>query len=120
MKRFRFLDWQVYKDAQQLLRIAIDIVKSFPKEYRFEVGSQFIRAALSVILNIAEGRARSSDNEMNRFFNIALGSLHETMAVVDTLHQLKLITKTQLELAREQIVIIDNQLGGFKKKLRTS
>lgn len=70
MKRFRFLEWQVYKDAQKLLGGVIDIVKRLPKEYCYEMDSRISRAVLSVILNIniAEGSARSSGAEMSRFF----------------------------------------------------
>jgi len=115
--KFRFLDWQMYKDAKELLSFVIKLVKKLPKEYRFEIGSQLIRAALSVVFNIAEGSARRSDKEMNRFFNIALGSLHEALAVIDILRSGDFITDDEFTMAFQKIDSIDNQLGGFKKKL---
>jgi len=55
MEKFRFRKWKVYNDSQELFSIILKIVKELPKEFRFEIGSQMIRAALSVALNIAEG-----------------------------------------------------------------
>ena len=118
--KFRFLNWQVYKDAKELLSFVIKLVKKLPKEYRFEIGSQLIRAALSIVLNIAEGSARRSDKEMNRFFNIALGSLHEVLAIMDILQSGDFITNDEFNVAFQKIDSIDNQLGGFKKKLQSS
>ena len=116
--KFRFLDWQVYKDARELLSFVIKLVKKLPKEYRFEIGSQLIRAALSVVLNIAEGSARRSDKEMNRFLNIALGSLHEVLAVMDVAQSEGFITNDEFNAVFRKIDSIDNQLGGFKKWLQ--
>ncbi len=54
MEKFRFRKWKVYNDSQKLFSLILKIVKDLPKEFRFELGSQMIRAALSVALNIAE------------------------------------------------------------------
>ena len=75
MKKFRFLEWEVYKDAKELFSLLLKVVKKLPKEYRFELGSQIIRAGLSIILNIAEGSGKSTDKKLNRYFDISLGSL---------------------------------------------
>ena len=47
------------------------------------LGDQLERAALSVVLNIVEGAGRSSPKEKRHFFSIALGSLAESVAVLD-------------------------------------
>lgn len=117
MDRFRFLKWKVYIDSQDLFSIILILVKELPKEYRFELGSQMIKAALSVVLNIAEGSGKNSDKELNRFIDIALGSLYETLAVADSLKMNKLITNDKFNDIFGRINIIANQLGGFKKKL---
>jgi four helix bundle protein len=44
---------------------------------------QLNRAASSVALNLAEGSGRSSAREQKRFFDIAMGSLRESQAVLD-------------------------------------
>jgi len=117
VEKFRFLKWKVYKDAKDFFGIALKIVKQLPKEYRFELGSQLIRAGLSVILNIAEGSGKSTDKELNRYFDIALGSLYEALAVCDILKDNNFIEEKEFKDVFEQINDISNQIGGFKKKL---
>lgn len=118
MDKFRFLEWKVYKDAKDLFSIILGLVRKLPKEYRYELGSQPIRSAFSILLNIAEGSGKTSDIELNRFFNIALGSLNETLAAVDVLYYNEFIEKKEFELVYQKVNEIANQLGGFKKKLR--
>ncbi len=79
-----------------------------------------ICSALSVNLNIAEGSGKSSDKELNRFLNIAMGSLYETLAAVDMLRYVNMVTEEEFENVLRKVEIISNQLGGFKKKLKSS
>jgi len=120
MKKFRFLEWKVYKDSKELFALILKIVKKLPKEYRFELGSQVIRSALSVSLNIAEGSGKCSDRELNRYINISLGSLNETLAVIDILYSNSFVTKDEFNEPFKRIDDISNQLGGFKKQLITN
>ena len=117
MEKFRFLKWKVYQDAKELFVLILNVVKKIPKEYRFELGSQLIRASLSILLNIAEGSGKSSDRELNRFIDISLGSLNETLAAIDVLKDTKLITESDFNKIFKLIDEISNQLGGFKKKI---
>ena len=117
---FRFLEWEVYRDAKNLLARILQIVRRLPPEYRFEIGSQIIRSALSIVLNIAEGSGKHSDRELNRFIEIALGSVNETLAATDILLDNQLITKEELKALYENLESIAKQLGGFKKKLAVS
>ena len=52
-------------------------LQQFPREERFELGSQLRRSAYSVAANVVEGSARESPRERLRFFNIASSSLSE-------------------------------------------
>ena len=115
MKKFRFLDWQVYKDSQQLFSLVLSITKKLPKEFRFELTSQLIRSSFSIVLNIAEGSGKISDKELNRFIDIALGSAYETVAGMDALRINKLITDTEFTSVIKLTSAICDQLGGFKK-----
>ena len=85
-----------------------------------EIGSQIIRSALSIVLNIAEGSGKHSDRELNRFIEIALGSVNETLAATDILLDNQLITKEEFKALYENLESIAKQLGGFKKKLAVS
>ena len=118
MEQFRFRKWQVYQDSQKLFSDILGIVATLPSQYRYSLGDQMTRAALSIVLNIAEGSGKNSIKELNRFLDIAIGSAYETLACVDTLAQNKFITKEKLGSLERQVVSICSQIGGFKKKLR--
>jgi four helix bundle protein len=119
MRRFRFVEWKVYTDAKLLFALVLSIVQKLPKEYRYEIGSQIIRAALSIVLNIAEGSGKHSDAELNRFFDIALGSLFEVFGAIDVLHDCTLVADELFSKTENLCVGISDQLGGFKKSIRS-
>ncbi len=119
MKQFNFLDWPVYKDAQDLVSFSLVLVKKLPREHRFELSSQLIRSSSSVVLNIAEGSGKSSKKDFSNFLDIALGSLYETIANVDILRINNLVDDKDFEIIKDKAANIARQLGGFKKKLKT-
>lgn len=81
------------------------------------MGSQIIRSTLSIVLNMAEGSGKTSDKELNRFFDIALGSTYETLACTDALCRNHLITNEDFLAIQTMLSDICDQLGGFRKKL---
>ena len=92
-------------------------MKQLPKEYRFELGSQIIRSSFSITLNIAEGSGKTSDRELNRYIEIALGSVNETLAAADVLKNNHFITEDDFDEMFRKLHSISSQLGGFKKRL---
>lgn len=119
MKNFRFLDWKVYKDSKELLEIIFKIVEKLPNKIKFNLGDQLTRSTLSIVLNIAEGSGKDSDKDMNRFFDISLGSAYETLAGIDVLKDNKYISVELFNKLFDRIQNIAKQLGGFKKKLKS-
>ncbi len=118
MDQFRFLRWKMYDEAQDLLSFVLGIVKQLPKEYRYEIGSQLIRSSFSVVLNIAEGSGKTTDKELNRYFDIAFGSLYETLASADSLKRNAFVCDDEFQNIQKRVRSISNQLGGFKRKLQ--
>ena len=70
----------VYQVAIQF--IAVSTKLPFPSGTGVIV-NQLRRAELSIPLNIAEGYARRTTKERNRFYEIARGSAHECSAILD-------------------------------------
>ncbi len=70
MKKFRFRQFQVYKDALLFQKELKELSKrKFPKEEQFCLTSQLCRALDSIILNIAEGSDRGTDKDFAHFLN---------------------------------------------------
>ncbi|MBN2096460.1 four helix bundle protein [Candidatus Peregrinibacteria bacterium] len=64
MKKFRFREFKVYKDALKFRKGLKTFSRlKFPKEEQYCLTSQFWRALDSIILNIAEGADRSTDKD---------------------------------------------------------
>lgn len=55
-----------------------ELTKQFPKQEMFGLTSQFRRASVSIAANLAEGCGKMSGKDTANFFQISLGSLHET------------------------------------------
>ena len=69
---------EVWKKAhEQYMFIKQKIAVKFPKEERFELTSQLLRASLSIPLNIVEGCGRYTDKDFAHFLDNALGSTNE-------------------------------------------
>ena len=118
MNTFRFLDFQVYSEAKLFYKDIILLTKSFPREY-WELGDQIRRSALSISLNIAEGSAKRSDKDFNRYLEIALGSVNESVACLDIARNEDLMNEVLFQKHFLQASEITRQLGGFSKKLRS-
>lgn len=118
MKEFRFLEWDVYKRAKECLKEIFIISSKFPDVHKFGLMSQINRAAVSMVLNIAEGSGKNSDKELSRFFDISLGSIYEVISCLDIARDNKLVSAKDFDTIVEQLKIVARQLGGFKRKIR--
>ena len=66
-----------WKKAMDLVMVIYTETKTFPKEETFGLTSQLRRAAVSVLLNIAEGAADRTVQQFANFLSNAIGSLNE-------------------------------------------
>ncbi|MFH0886735.1 MAG: four helix bundle protein [bacterium] len=90
-KEARSLTYHILSDKKGIDRSTIDQLK---------------RYMLGIILNIAEGTGKSSKADKKNFFTIARGSTYETIAIIDILHDDKVIDQedyTKLYTIYEEI-----------------
>jgi len=90
---FDFQKLAVYNKAKQF-HISCKLVLSSIKVDRY-VKDQLGRASYSIVLNIAEGSAKSSNADRRNYFTISRGSVFECVAVLDILHEEGLLEEDQ-------------------------
>lgn len=74
-----FQDLECWKRARQLKVDISQLVRTFPKEEKFDLTSQVKRSSRSVTANISEGYGRFHHQENIQFCRQARGSLYETL-----------------------------------------
>jgi four helix bundle protein len=75
MRTFEELD--CWKKATTLRRTLAELVKGFPRDEKYRLADQIIRAARSTTSNIAEGYGRFHHQENIQYCRQARGSLYE-------------------------------------------
>lgn len=76
---FDFKRLDVYRAALEYFRWAAATAARIPRDRRY-IADQFMRAALSIVLNIAEGAGRRSPGEKGKHYRYAGGSAAESAA----------------------------------------
>lgn len=79
---FRFEKLEIWQDARKFVNKIYKVTKNFPSEERFGLVDQIRRAALSIILNIAEGSDRKSDKDFARFLRTSITSVEEVVSAL--------------------------------------
>ncbi|MBZ9714665.1 four helix bundle protein [Deinococcus multiflagellatus] len=85
---FPFEQLDVYALAVDFAAEVYRMTATFPDTERFGLTNQMRRAAVSVSLNIAEGRGRGTDREFVRFLMMSRGSLFEVLSAAQIAHRL--------------------------------
>jgi four helix bundle protein len=110
--------WQLGVDlALEIYRLTAD----FPKTEQYGLTSQLRRASVSIPSNIAEGHARKTRREMQRFANIAKGSLAELETQLIIAGELKFLTydalRKLLRMAEEESRMLSGLLRSMNETL---
>ena len=108
-------DLRVYRSTMNLSDMAWDIYCQLPKEFRYGMGTQFIRSVDSIGANIAEGFGRYHYKDKIKFYYNARGSLWEAKHWLYLLHKRDFINKKQFNLSMNLIHQIGKQLNNFIK-----
>ena len=114
---FDFEKLDVYNLAINLISKVFKVYRKLPREYKYSIGDQFTRAALSIANNIAEGSGKTKKGKA-QFYNIALNSCRECIPMITLLLSEKQISKEEYENFREDCVYICNMLGRLIGKLK--
>ena len=77
---YKFERLEIYQLSLEYLDLIYHHAVKLPRAEEYNLRAQIIRAATSIVLNIAEGSTTQSNAEQSRFLGIALRSLIETVA----------------------------------------
>ncbi len=112
IKQFEdIIAWQKSKE------LTIDCYEVFVGLRDFSFRDQILRAAISIMNNIAEGFERRSNKEFKNFLFIAKGSCGEVRSMLYMALELKYVSGTQYNNLNDKSLEISKILSGFIKKL---
>jgi four helix bundle protein len=108
----------VYQLAIEFTARANDVIESLPRG-RGYLADQLQRAALSIVLNIAEGAGRFSPADKSVFYLRSRASATESAAVLDVCRKLKLIEDATTEANKAILDRICQMLTKLVKSRRS-
>lgn len=92
-----FKDLTVWKKSYELSLKTYKLSSYFPNHETYGLSSQMRRASVSVLSNISEGYARKGRGEYIQFLHIAYGSLAELETQLLLSHDLRYISRADIE-----------------------
>lgn len=115
---FRFEKLQVWQEARELVKEVYRITSKFPKEEQFGLINQLRRAAVSILLNLAEGANRNSDKEKITFFEMSHTSVDEVVTGFYVALDLGYISQAEFDQIYELLSKQAAKTFALKKSLR--
>ena len=116
---------RLYKNIRAY-RLAYDLVldiykrtEKFPKSEENNLKSQLRRAAVSIPLNIVEGRAKASKKEFLRYLNIAYGSAKEVEVLLNLCFDLKYLQQSDYDFLSESSDELNAKLFLFMRDVES-
>lgn len=113
---FKFEDLGIYTKAMEFGEVVSKLIKNFPKEERFELTSQFKRAADSIALNIAEGSS-GTDKQFYNYLGNAWHSTHECVACSSKAQMRNYISAEEDEENRKLITELSKMITSLRTKI---
>lgn len=116
--KFKFEKLHVWKLSMDLGEDINNLIKSFPKEEKYNLNSQLLRATDSVALNISEGSIGQSNRELNRFIGYSIRSLAEVVTCLYKAKHRSYIDEQIFRSYYEKCYELMNNLIAFKKSVK--
>jgi|GEM_PF-771464 len=108
----------VWQNARNITKDIYLLTNKFPVEEKYGLVSQLRRAMSSVMANIAEGKARTTNKDKAHMINISYSSAIEVINFLVLSLDLELISAEEYSNLREKLEHITNQLVSLRKKLK--
>ena len=118
VQRYKFQKLEVYQLALEYLDLVYSLSKKFPSDEKYNLTSQFHRAATSIVLNISEGSTGQTDAEQNRFLGLAMRSYLETVACLDIAQRREYLRVDEVNQTTEFGHRLFTKLQSFRRSLK--
>ena len=116
-----FEDLECWRACRALrLFVAKEVVPTLPKEERYRLGDQLLRAARSTTANVAEGYGRFHYLDNAKFCSNARGSSWEVLDHLIAAHDEDLISEDLLARGRALVQHATRLLNGYMNYLKRS
>ncbi len=117
MQDFRKL--KVWEKSHALALSIYRVTETFPKSEVFGLTSQIRRCSISIPSNIAEGCGRSTNGDLLRFLDIAMGSAKELEYQLLLSHELGFTSELHHEQLAADVAEVERMLSALIVKLRS-
>lgn len=119
-KRVRtFEDLECWRACRELrLFVSKEVLPVLPREEKFRLGDQLLRAARSSTANLAEGYGRFHYMDNAKFCSNARGSCWEVLDHLITANDEELIQSAMLSKGRDLVNTAVKLINGYMKYLR--
>jgi four helix bundle protein len=116
-----FEDLECWQACRELRRfVTQQVLSALPKEERYRLGDQLLRAARSSTANIAEGYGRFHYLDNAKFCSNARGSCWEVLDHLITAHDDGIISANSLDRGRRLVAQAIRLLNGYMKYLKSA
>ena len=115
---FKYENLNVWQSALELTIQIRKICKLFPKEEKYILSAQIIRAADSVCLNIAEGSTNQTKPEQINFLKYSMRSAIEVTSGLHIALKLKYLSPESFNNLYIKYEILVKMLTAFIKKVK--
>ena len=112
---FRYEHLKVWPMALEYVDACFIVADALPQRIQFSIGEQLRRSATSVIANIAEGSAKSTQRSERSFYDIARGSLAETVGLLALCQRRTYLDDDRHQRLYDRANIISSMLNGLMK-----
>jgi four helix bundle protein len=116
---FRFKKFRVYQNAKEYCKVSRSAIKKDVDKHDRPLSDQIGRSLNSIVLNIAEGSADTSDTEFARFLGISIRSVYESVAGFDLAVLHGYIGEDLFAEIEESAESLVKELCSFRKRLRS-
>lgn len=118
MNDFYYRKLDAYNLAKQYAIQVYQLLRKFPEYERYALCDQLRRSVISVPSNIAEGTGRMALKERIHFFDIAYGSLNESVCQLELSKDFGYLTSEEFDIIENVASRVSMTIVGLKKSIQ--